>query len=255
MDIPDREMKIKAVQKSATILDALVKLDGATAEELSTYLEYPLSTTFDHLYTLEAIGNVVKRGEEYQLGSRLLELGDQMRLSSSVYTYSKPHLNKLSMETNRHASLMIEENGYGVYIYTAEGQESGPLIGSLGQKTMMHASAPGKALLAKSDPERIETILERRGLPPVTDQTITDEAKLQRTLTTIRDRGYALDNEEGIEGMYGIAAPVVDKSTNELLGAISSYTASNKDIETFENNIANKILEVKNRIELNITYS
>lgn len=252
---PNRDTRIKAVEKMDTILETIVDQGGATAEDLSSRLDIPLSTVFDHLYTMEAIGYVVKEDGTYRLASRLLELGDGYRLGKPVFVNAKPHLNWLSEETGRHASLMVEEHGHGIYLYTAEASESGPLIGSLGQKTKLHASAPGKAILAHMTPERRDDVFERHGLPQLTDHTITSVETMRTELSEIRTRGYAIDREEGLEGFEGIGAPIIDRSSGRVLGGVSSYTVASGDVEANEEQFSDEIQEVRNRIELNLAYN
>lgn len=252
---PNSDTRIKAVEKMDLILKTIVDRKGATAEELSTKLDIPLSTVFDHLYTLEAIGYIVKIDGDYQLASRLLKLGDGYRLAKPVFVHAKPHINWLSEETGRHASLMVEENGHGIYIYTAEASESGPLVGTLGQRTKLHASAPGKAILAHMPSERRVETMERHGLPEYTDSTITSEEGMRTELSEIRTQGYAIDREEGLEGFEGIGAPIIDRSSGQILGAISSYTVASGDVEANEESFRNEIQEARNRIELNLAYN
>jgi DNA-binding IclR family transcriptional regulator len=252
---PNRDTRVKAVEKMDSILDAIVDREGATAEELSSQLEIPLSTIFDHLYTMEAIGYVVKSDGAYHPASQLLKLGDDYRHSKPVFVHSKSHLNWLSEETGRHASLMVEENGQGVYIYTAEASGSGPLIGTLGQKTKLHASAPGKAILAHMSPEWRDETIERHGLPGFTDNTITTEEAVRTELSEIRTKGYAIDREEGLEGLEGIGVPIIDRSSGQLLGAISSYTVASGEVEPNDEGFRNEIQEARNRIELNLAYN
>jgi DNA-binding IclR family transcriptional regulator len=246
--------KIKSVEKSARIIEEIAKRGRATTNELSNACELPLGTVFDHLYTLESLGYVVKEDERYRLGTTFLYLADQMRNSLPIYKRSRPHLDELARKTGEHASLMIEENGYGVYLYTAEGKNNLTLIGSLGSQTPLHVSAPGKALLAFMPRERVDSIVAEHGLEPATEETVTTERELHDQRAQILDRGYSLDHEEGIRGLYGIATPILDRSDNSLLGAITLYTAADTNIDQFEQTMVDKLFKTKNKIEINLAY-
>lgn len=254
MDDETAEPKIKSVEKSARLIEVIAKRGEATTKELAAACDLPLGTVFDHLYTLESLGYAVKSGEGYRLGATFLHLADRMRNSLPIYKRSKPHLNDLARRTGNHASLMIEENGYGSYLYTAEGESDLTLIGPLGSRTPLHITAPGKALLAFMPEDRVDEILSTRELVTPTDRTIATEDELRDRLAEIRDRGYSLDREEGLRGMYGIAAPVLDRSDDSLLGAISLYTAADTGIDPFEQAVADDLLKTKNKIELNLAY-
>jgi DNA-binding IclR family transcriptional regulator len=74
-------------------------------------------------------------------------------------------------------------------------------------------------------------------------------------LTEIRNRGFAIDREEGLEGFEGIGAPIIDRSTGDVLGAVSSYTVASGDVEANEEQLSSEIQEARNRIELNLAYN
>ncbi|MFC7197268.1 IclR family transcriptional regulator [Halosimplex aquaticum] len=75
-------------------------------------------------------------------------------------------------------------------------------------------------MLAYMDDERLDGIIEEHGLPSVTENTITDEDELRAELGAIRERGYATDDEERLEGIRCVAAPV-RTSGDEVVGAVS----------------------------------
>ncbi len=79
----------------------------------------------------------------------------------------------------------------------------------VGKRTHAHCSALGKALLAFQSDDEIEAFVRRYGLPARTAQTITDPQIFLRHLREIRERGYAVDNEEVEDGLRCVAAPIV----------------------------------------------
>nr|WP_264760943.1 IclR family transcriptional regulator [Aneurinibacillus migulanus] len=74
-----------------------------------------------------------------------------------------------------------------------------------------HAIAIGKSLLAFQPKERLNEILFGTELQPYTAQTKTQILKLQQELNEIRERGYAVSNEEFESGIHSIAAPIFDR--------------------------------------------
>ena len=53
-----------------------------------------------------------------------------------------------------------------------------------------------------------------------TEHTVTDAETLERQLARVRLDGYALEDEEHIDGLHGLAAPVVG-SDGEVFAAIA----------------------------------
>jgi DNA-binding IclR family transcriptional regulator len=81
----------------------------------------------------------------------------------------------------------------------------------------LHASAPGKALLAFD--EALETEVLAGDLPRLTGRTITGKAALRDQLDKIRERGYAVEKEEAVIGDAGIASPIFDRR-GDVVGTI-----------------------------------
>jgi DNA-binding IclR family transcriptional regulator len=74
----------------------------------------------------------------------------------------------------------------------------------------IHASGPGKAFLAFSDPEHIEAILQKAPYERFTRYTITTRERMESELEDIRRRGYSINRGEYDESAGGLAAPVYD---------------------------------------------
>lgn len=249
------KIPIKTTKTVFNIIEALVELNGATVSELTEELNKPTSTVHDHLQTLDHLGFVVQKGREYHISARFLELGSRRRRNMDIYQETKPELHRLAEETGEHASLMIEENGLGVLLYTAQGENAVHVPTYAGARSKLHMTAPGKAIMAHLPDERVEKSIDRYGLTAMTKNTITDGGELQEEFQRIRDKGYAVDNQELFEGMRAIGAPLLDQD-NQVLGAISVYGPVNRiDDGRFKEDIPQNILEAANVIEVNLNYS
>jgi IclR family acetate operon transcriptional repressor len=83
------------------------------------------------------------------------------------------------------------------------------LFTAVGSRTPLHATGAGKALLANLPSVRRDALLERLDLRGYTAHTIVDRGVLRRTLEEVREKGYALDDEEYDEGVRCVAVAVV----------------------------------------------
>jgi DNA-binding IclR family transcriptional regulator len=115
---------------------------------------------------------------------------------------------------------MTEEHGMGVYLHKETGENGVQTASYTGNREYLHCTALGKAILADLPDDRVEAIVERRGLPQKTGNTITEVDELFDALAEIRETGLAYDRGEILEGLRCIAAPVTD-SDGAVLGAIS----------------------------------
>ena len=94
--------------------------------------------------------------------------------------------------------------------------------------------------------------MEQRGLPERTDKTITSFEALQEELELVRDRGFAYDRGEQINGARCVGAPVRE-SDGTVLGAISvSGPESRLSGEFYETKLPELVMSTANVIEMNI---
>ena len=91
----------------------------------------------------------------------------------------------------------------------------------------LQAPADLEAILAALPAVRRDGVLDRLELRPYTPHTIVDAATLRRALEEIRERGYAIDDEEYDDGVRCVAVPVMG-APNELIGAISISAPANR---------------------------
>ncbi|ELZ05212.1 IclR family transcriptional regulator [Natrialba asiatica] len=248
------ETPVKTAQTTFRIVEALKELDGATVTAIADRLELPKSSAYNYLKTLEHEGYVVSDGRTYELGLRFLDLGAYARTQKKLYDVGKPELRTVADETGELANLLVEENGYGVFIVRERGSDAVSIDSYTGQCVHLHTTALGKTILAYLPPERREQIIDSHGLPAKTDRTITDRESLLDELETIRQREVAYDREERINGLHCVAVPVF--RDDRISGAISvSGPSSRLDEDRIQESILPKLRHAATIIELNQTYS
>src|SRR5260370_5717469 len=91
---------------------------------------------------------------------------------------------------------------------------------SVGRRTPAHCTAVGKAIMAYLPESQVEAIIRKQGMKAMTANTITSFVELKKELSIIRERGYAIDNEEIEEGVRCVGC-VVRNFSGEPLAAIS----------------------------------
>lgn len=246
---------VKSTETTFEILEALQELDGAGVTELSEYLDLPKSNVHNYLSTLKQEEYVLKDGSTYRIGIRFLELGAYARNRMDIYQIAKPEVEKLAEETGELANLLVEEHGRGSYLHRAHGDQAVQVEAYAGTRVHLHSTALGKAILAYLPNDRVEEILDIHGMPPSTEETVTDRTVLFNQLETIQEQGYALDDEERLKGLRCVAAPILSNQ-DRVLGAISISGPTNRmQDERFSETVPTKLLKAVNVIELNVTYS
>ena len=86
----------------------------------------------------------------------------------------------------------------------------------IGSHVPFHCTASGKTFLSSRRRAERKQLVETMTLTASTANTLSQPDDLLRELNMIARRGYALDNEEFIDGMVAIAVPVRDSQGRYL---------------------------------------
>lgn len=246
---------IKTLDTAFGIIEFLKTNPGAGVSKIAEELGVANSTVHAHLSTLREQEYVIKRGTNYELSLRFLELGNQTRKNCVLDPIAKAALQTLAEETGEIAWLMTEQNGWAVHLWKEMGRSGIQTHGQIGSHSHMHCLAGGKAMLAHLPRSRVLEIIERRGLPAKAKNTITDPDELFDELQTVRERGCAFNDEEVERGLRCVGAPIIVENDG-VVGAISVCgPAQRVTEERHETEIREKLLGCTNEIELRITHT
>lgn len=247
---------LATTETSLRVIDALKKMDGARVTELAVELDIAASTAHSHLATLEETKYVVKDGDVYRLGLRFLELGEYVRDFDEYYSMARPKVDQLAEKTGGRAHFIVEEHGQGVYVYSNSGEHGVVTYARDGRRLELYRAAAGKAILAFLPDDRVDEIIDERGLESRTDNTITDRAELEAELEEIRERdGIGFNMEEQILGIRAVGAPVRTPD-GKVIGAFSvSGPTHHLKGERLDETIPDLVLGTANELELEIQYN
>lgn len=246
---------VKSDETLLNIVLALKRMNGAGVTELANELGIAKSTAHSHLKTLHEYEFVVNEGGRYHVGLRFLDLGETARHRKKKYQRVRDKIEELARQTNERAQFIVPEHGYGIYLYRAIGDHAVQTDSRIGKHIGLHASSAGKAILASMTDERVQKILDKRGLPAVTEHTITDPDVLREELQETRERGFAINKEESTLGLRAVGVSIAGPD-DEVLGALSvSGPTHRMKGEWLESEIPDMILGAANEVELNITFS
>lgn len=243
--------QIEAVQISCDILEALLALDEPGVTELADHLGYSKGTIHGHLSTLYKNEFVIKNNGSYQLSLRFMDFSEQIKDVIGIYDIAKKETEKLAKRSGEVAQFMVEEHGWGIYLHKAMGENAVKSASYTGNRKHLHCTAIGKAVLSQLPKDRVEGIIAQHGLPQYTENTITEPEALYDEMETIRDRGLAYDDNEILQGLRCIAAPVKTPD-DELLSSISiSGPSSRIQGKFFEEEGPEMLKDAANVIEIN----
>ena len=247
---------IGAVENAIQIVRTLQRLEGATLADLAAEVELTKGTIHTHLVTLQRERLVEKTNGEWRLSNHFIPLGEHVRNQNILYRTGKQEIDELAERTGETVHLIVEDDGLETIIYEAFGEQAVGehyyLYNREKPERLLHDSAAGKAILAYLPEERVQDIAATHGLPEQTKRTITDIDELLDELSTVREREYAMNDQEAVLGIRAVGVPIFGPD-DSVLGAIScSAPASRFDSEQLEGEIPRLLKEYANIIEVNI---
>jgi DNA-binding IclR family transcriptional regulator len=219
----DRRYVVPAVERAILILQLLGREpERLTISEIAQRLGIPKSTVFTILTTLQE-HNMVEREEtsgRFGLGMELFALGSIVLESLNPRSAGREILKRLAEETHLTAHLGIVDRDEVVYIEKIESQARIKVSSRVGGRMSLHCTALGKAMLSAMPERERDLLLEGMRFSQQTPNTITSRASLLEELQRVRERGYAVDDEENEPGIRCLAAPVYNHH-GEIAYAIS----------------------------------
>lgn len=218
--MPIIQTLVPALDKMVRICDYLDNRRGATFSQIFQDLDLPKSSTSTLLNALVMHGILRQEKNKYYLGLKLHEWGDKSLEQFDIAKIAKPMMSKLRDETNLTCHLGVLDGLYPVYIAKIENDQAIGIRTWIGKKLPLHSSGVGKALIAWLPEEKIDQLIPEEKLTKYTDTTITSKKQLKKELAKIRTQGWAYDNQEDVQGVHCIAAPIFNKN-NEPIAAIS----------------------------------
>lgn len=144
----------------------------------------------------------------YELSAKLFQLTGRTWTPEQLGVIAQPLVAELARVSGEGASLAAYRDG--VVKIVAKCDHDGPVrvVQDVGAERPIHATAVGKAIVAFLPMAELEGLLDRMTYERYTPRTIVQRRALEAELRRIRSSGCASDDEEHIEGIRCVAAPV-----------------------------------------------
>ena len=145
------------------------------------------------------------------MGTLLFIVGASFARSRDKLNLVRPYLKRLMELSGETANLYVASDGDAICIGQIESRHAMRALTGVGGRVPMHSSAAGKVLLAFLGEGDRDARLAQLSFARLTERTIVDAGALARVLTTVREVGYAVDDEEHDLGLRCVAAPIFDE--------------------------------------------
>jgi IclR family acetate operon transcriptional repressor len=206
--VPERTLS--TVGNAIRALDVLADEGPLRLTALADQLNLGKSTVHLLLQTLREHGMVDydPATSTYGVGLRVFELGATAIEQGGFGARLVGPMEELARRCNESVSLGVLNAGSVLIVQRIESPEILRADIRPGTRMPLHASASGKALLATMTDPEIDRLLPESPLPASVRMTHRHRVGLLAEIRLIRERGYAKQEEEFVEGISAVATPV-----------------------------------------------
>jgi IclR family acetate operon transcriptional repressor len=205
---------IQSLDRGLLILETVARANvPVSLGELTEVLGIDRSSVFRLANTLKRRGFLANpsTGKEYILGTSIWRIGHKYDWSRMLATVAHEHLNSLAREINETAHLAIREGSRALFVDHSGTSHVIAISGQTGEFIPLHCTSHGKALLVDYNEDKLRNLLGNGPLPRMTRQTIVSIDDLADHCRQTKRRGYVTDEEEFVEGVRCVAAPIRDQ--------------------------------------------
>lgn len=215
---PDTDVP-KVLSKALRMLGLFTERHPSwTTTDIARELDLPLTTAHRIVRGLETHQFVRRTSSgSYRLGLAAVSLGRHAAGTFDLRAVFRPSLEWLSLETDETTSITtLDDTGLGALcIDTIDRKHPVRVTTEIGSVTPLHAGAHGRAMLAHLGEEGLERVLAQ-GLERLARNTIVDADALRDALALVREHGFAFARDETNDGVWEMAAPVLDTGGTPL---------------------------------------
>lgn len=206
--------------KALRVLEAVAATPGPSAlGEIAERAGLDKSTTYRMLTTLDVAGYVRQdeTSRRYRLSYHVVSLSRNLLAENEVFQLTRAAMEELAADTGESIDLSVLDSTEVVIIQRVKGAQLVAVDFQVGDRSPLHCTSIGKAVLAYQPIAFVEAVLARP-LQRRAACTITDPVAMSSELEGIRARGYAIDDHEFSDSMRCIAAPIFERDTIPRMG-------------------------------------
>ena len=200
--------RVQSVDRVFGLLEHLADGGGSLSlSELAARSALPMPTIHRLIRFLVSQGYVRQEpSKRYTIGPRMIWLGEAA--SRMLGSWATPALAELVEKFGETTNMAMLEGDGIIYVAQVPSPRAMRMFTEVGRFVMPHCTGVGKAILSTMADDEVVALLERTGMPPRTEHTITSIPEMLVELAKIRQAGHAVDDGEQELGVRCVAVPV-----------------------------------------------
>jgi IclR family KDG regulon transcriptional repressor len=240
--------QVRVLQKTLDILETLKgERNGIGLADVARSVAMPKATVYRILATLEIRGYLDRSADgSYKMSDKLFSLQRDLSPEQNLLRVAPRIMEQLAAECRETVNLGTLDGGEVVVVATVESPQTVRMASKVGNRRCLHTTALGKVLVSSLDDRSIRRLIQLKGLPKLTVNSITTPTSILAEIQKIRKQGYAIDNQEnemegrciamkipggvGVGSALSISGPVFRMDLRRLRGLIPILRKGCEDI-------------------------
>jgi DNA-binding IclR family transcriptional regulator len=212
LDRPNEEQGLASVDLVLGLIEHLANSKRPHAmSDIAREMGISKARAHRHLRALLQHGYVLQdpTTERYEIGTKLLALGEAVRDRFDVLAASQPEMMRLHDDTEQTVTVSTLIDDAVVVLELLRGKTIVEFGIRPGSTLDLHATAHGMTALAFGPAHLAERALAR-SLKAWTASTLTEPARLKKQIDKVRAQGWATAADQFLVGVNALAAPIFD---------------------------------------------
>ncbi len=212
---------MSSISRSIQAMELLARKGPMGVRAVAQALQVPVGSTHRLLLDL-AEENVVERTSdgEWDLSFRLLAITGQQLGRIGIPGLARPFVERMAERTGETVNVYARSGDRAVCLDKVRGNQGMQLDMPIGHRGGLTNGGSGKAILAYMAPQERDRVMASEPLVALTPFTLTTREALEAELARIRRRGYSIDDQEVVVGVYCVSVPLLDRLARPM-GAVS----------------------------------
>ncbi len=254
--------QVRVLDRAIDILDALT----ARRADLGIR-EIVEATGLNRSTAIRLVANLERRGlvqqdpatKGFRLGHRLFEMGRVVYSSLSLLQAAAGPLSALERRSGATIVLAVRQGEHSVTVDKRQGIGDGfamvPMPGEVGDVRPLTYGPVGQVFLSTLEVKEAEELLDKYPLEQYTPYSILSRRRYVARLPKVREEGYAIEVNEVVEGLMGIAAPIFDLA-GSTVGVLSlGFPATRESDAAFVKEAVNNVKQAAAEISTSLGHS
>lgn len=202
-----------AIDRTVAVIEAIRQQGSATLAEVAratslsepTVLRYLTALRTHHIVTRDA------KDGRYQLGVRLHDWGAVAPTGVDPRAVAELPLARLATLLGETVELAGVDGRQLIVLAAHPGAHAVSKVARVGEIENWHATSVGKAILGSASAQFVDDVIAATTFTRLTPKTLDSEQRLRIDLEQVRERGYALDDEESEGGLRCVGVALRDR--------------------------------------------